>query len=238
MPANRIKIEPALLRRYEKQDQKRKPRQIVCKILIVCEGTKTEPNYFKAFEKLNRGTCVYNLDIIGEGVNTIQVVDKAIELRNKAKYTEREYDRVWAVFDRDSFHPKKFNGAVIKANNNGIECAWSNQAFELWYLYHFNNRVTAMNREEYKKAISVAVNKSSKYKFKKEYKYAKNDIENYNIMTTYGSQENAIKWAEAESQEYTDQCYAKHNPCTMVFNLVRQLRGEDEKLKKDLADKI
>jgi hypothetical protein len=238
MPANRIKIEPALLRRYEKQAQKRKPRQIVCKILIVCEGTQTEPNYFKAFKKFNRGTCVYEIDIEGEGKNTIQVVDRAIELRDNAKYIGNEYDRVWAVFDRDSFPPEKFNGAITKAKDNDIECAWSNEAFELWYLYHFHNRVTAMNREEYKKAISGAVNKSSKYKSKKIYKYAKNEPENYSIMTKFGSQENAIKWAEAKSQEYTDQCYAEQNPCTMVFDLVRQLIGKDEKLNEELSKKI
>jgi hypothetical protein len=238
MPANRIKIEPALLRRYEKQAQKRKPRQIVCKILIVCEGTKTEPSYFKAFKKFNQGTYVYDIDVKGEGVNTIQVVDKAIELRNKAKGTEKEYDRVWAAFDRDSFPQEKFNGAIIKAKDNGIECAWSNEAFELWYLYHFHNRVTAMNREEYKHAISDAVNNSKKDESKKRYEYAKNDPENYSIMTKFGSQEKAIKWAEAKSKEYTDQRYAEQNPCTMVFNLVRQLIGKDEKLNEELSKKI
>ena len=238
MPANRIKIDPALLRRYEKQAQKRKPRQIVCKILIVCEGTKTEPNYFKAFKMFNRGTFVYEIEIEGEGKNTIQVVDRAIELRDNAKYIGNEYDRVWTVFDRDSFPAEKFNGAIIKAKEHGIECAWSNEAFELWYLYHFHNRVTAMNREEYKKAISEAVNKSSKYKSKKIYKYAKNEMDNYCIMTKFGSQEKAIKWAEAKSQEYTDQCYSEQNPCTMVFSLVRQLIGKDDKLNEELSNKI
>ncbi len=50
MPANRIKLDPALERRYARQEQRRKSRQMVCKILIVSEGTKTEPNYFKNFD--------------------------------------------------------------------------------------------------------------------------------------------------------------------------------------------
>lgn len=126
-----------------------------------------------------------------------------------------------AVFDKDSFSPNKFNGAIIKAQNNGIGCAWSNEAFELLYLYHFMNRVTAMSRTEYKRAISEAVNISPQYKKKKVYEYAKNDKDNYRIMTTYGSMENAIKFAEEKSRDYTDQRYATHNPCTMVFKLVR-----------------
>lgn len=233
MPANRIKLEPALERRYARKAQRRKSRQIVCKILIVCEGTKTEPNYFEAFKTLNGGTIVYDIDVRGLGQNTTDVVDKAIELKSKG-----DYDRVWAVFDKDSFSANKFNGAIIKAQNNGIGCAWSNEAFELWYLYHFMNRVTAMSRTEYKRAISEAVNNSPKYKSRKVYEYAKNDKDNYRIMTTYGSMENAIRFAEAKSCDYTDQRYATHNPCTMVFKLVRQLIGKDEELNKELTNKI
>lgn len=233
MPANRIKLEPALERRYAKQAQRHKTRQVVCKILIVCEGTKTEPNYFEAFRVFNNGTVVYDIDVKGLGDNTINVVDKAIELKKKG-----DYDRVWVVFDKDSFPDYKFNSAILKADASEIGCAWSNEAFELWYLYHFVNRTTGMNREEYKRAISEAVNKSANYKLKKPYVYAKNAKDNYKIMTTYGSMKNAIKFAESKSKEYNDKRYAQHNPCTMVFKLVRQLIGEDEKLNSELKYKI
>jgi hypothetical protein len=128
--------------------------------------------------------------------------------------------------------------AINKASQNEIECAWSNEAFELWYLYHFQNRVTAMSRDEYKKAISNSVNNSNKYKLKKPYVYAKNNSENYDVMTKYGSQDNAIKFAKAKSKEFHDQCYAKHNPCTMVYKLVCQLIGKDEELNQELKQKI
>jgi len=233
MPANRIKLEPALVRRYARQAQKRKSRQIVCKILIVTEGTKTEPNYFKAFRTFNRGTVIYDIEVKGEGDNTINVVDKAIELKGKG-----DYDSVWAVFDRDSFPANKFNDAILKAESNSVGCAWSNEAFELWYLYHFQNRVTAMNRSEYKKAITDAVNKSPKYKIKKPYQYEKNCPDNYQIMTTYGSMDNAIQFAESTSKTFTDKRYAMHNPCTKVFKLVRLLIGQDSEFNEYLRKKI
>ena len=233
MPANRIKLDPALERRYARQEERRKSRQMVCTILIVSEGTKTEPNYFKSFRTFNRGTIVYDIEVKGEGDNTINVVDKAIELKSRG-----DYDSVWAVFDKDSFPDKNFNAAIEKAENNGIGCAWSNEAFELWYLYHFVNRVTAMSRTEYKKAITEAVNNSSNYKLKKPYTYAKNDTDNYRIMTTYGSMENAIKYAEFTSKTYTDKRYSTHNPCTMVYKLVRLLIGKDEKFNEELKRKI
>ena len=233
MPANRIKLEPALERRYARQAQRHKPRPAVCRILIVCEGSKTEPYYFEAFKTFNRGSNVYDVEVKGLGDNTMNVVDKAIELSKKG-----DYDRIWAVFDKDSFSSNQFNGAIIKAKNNGIESAWSNEAFELWYLYHFTNRTTAMSRTEYQKAISDAVNSSPKYKLKKVYKYAKKDRCNFKIMNTYGSMEYAMRYAETQSRIFTDHRYATHNPCTMVFELVRQLIGKDEVLNEELKMKM
>ena len=233
MPANRIKLEPALERRYAKRKERRKKRPATCKILIVCEGTKTEPNYFEAFKAINRGTAIYDIDVKGLGQNTMDVVDKAMELKQKG-----DYDRVWAVFDKDSFPDNKFNSAIDKAMAHDIDCAWSNEAFELWYLYHFVNRVTAMNRTEYQRAISDAVNKSPKYKLKKQYQYSKNDKCSYQIMNTYGSMEKAIRFAETKSLEYSDRRYASHNPCTMVFKLVRQLIGKDNVFNEEIKHKI
>ncbi len=227
------KLSPKLERRYAKATPKRTPRSVVYKVLIVCEGTQTEPLYFESFRNYNKGTRVYDIEVKGLGQNTISVVNKAIELKEQG-----EYDRVWAVFDRDSFPENNFNGAIKKAKDNGIDCAWSNEAFELWYLYHFVNRTTSMKRAEYKKAISAEVNKSPKFKQKKKYVYIKNSKDTYEILNLYGSMENAIKYAEAKSKEYTDQRYATHNPCTMVYKLVRQLIGKDEAFNRELAKKI
>ena len=54
----------------------------------------------------------------------------------------------------------------------------------------------------------------------------------------YGSMEQAIRFAEAKSQEYNDQRYATHNPCTMVFKLVKQLIGKDNIFNEELKHKI
>lgn len=214
----------------------RTTRTIPCRILIVCEGEKTEPNYFKAFDKSRSGVIWYDIEIHGEGKNTIDVVDRAIELRRAARI---DYDSVWAVFDRDSFSADRFNSAIIKARGNDIDCAWSNEAFELWYLLHFHNRVTAMERNEYKKAISKAVNNSPKNKNKKkDYKYAKNATDNHRTINEYGSQEDAIRWAETCHKEYEDEKYDAHNPCTTVYKLVLQLIGKDENFIKKVVKKI
>lgn len=79
---------------------------------------------------------------------------------------------------------------------------------------------------------------SPKYKSKKKYKYAKKDPNNYEIMTTYGSMENALQFAEAKHLSYTDTRYAIQNPCTTVYRLVKQLLGKDEELNAELIAEI
>lgn len=230
--AKAIKLDNALQKRFAKSKKKNKPRELITYFLIVCEGEKTEPNYFKSFPK-KRGKIIYDIEFDGGGINTIKVVDKAIELRDKSK---QKYDRVWAVFDRDSFKPESFNNAILKAKANNISCAWSNEAFELWYLLHFHNRITAMKRDEYKKAIEDSINKIQSTK-KGFFKYKKNDIKMYEILNKIGNQESAIKWAKDLSNQISGQKYASYNPQTMVFKLVEELNGLSEELNAEIIAK-
>ncbi|MGM9847843.1 MAG: RloB family protein [Muribaculaceae bacterium] len=230
--AKKIKIENASAR-FKRQSLKRGTRIIRCSVLIVCEGTKTEPNYFEAFAEERQGVIVYDIEVKGLGRGTKDVVEKAISLKNKNKY-----DRVWAVFDKDEFPAKDFNDAIELGQKSGIEVAWSNEAFELWYLYHFFNVTSGVSRSQYEDKISKAVNDSPKYKSKKKYIYTKKDPENYKIMTTFGSMDAAIRFAQAKHKEYLGTGYANYNPCTTVYQLVKQLIGKDEVLNEELRKKV
>ena len=230
--AKKIKIDNVSTK-FKRQSQKRVSKVVRCSVLIVCEGTKTEPNYFEAFAEKQQGVIVYDFEVKGLGRGTKDVVEKAINLKSK-----NNYDRVWAVFDKDEFPAKDFNDAITLGNQNGIEVAWSNEAFELWYLYHFHNVTTGVSRKQYEEKISIAVNSSPTYKSKKKYKYAKKDPNNFEIMTTYGSMDAAMKYAEAKHREYTDTRYSIQNPCTTVYRLVRQLIGKDKELNEELIKKL
>ncbi len=207
--------------------------EVICRILIVCEGEKTEPNYFRSFGRINRGGVVYEIECEGGKINTIQVVKKAIALREKAIREDKPYDSVWAVFDKDNFPVRDFNTAIHKAEKNGVHCAWSNEAFELWYIFHFTNRKTSMPRKEYQKAITSFISEHEK-----EYTYRKNDPNMRNYLTLYGNEAQAIKFAEAQALSFNHTRYAEHEPSTWVYRLVRLLRGEDDdfnkKIKSDL----
>ncbi len=232
--ASVIKIDNSLEKRFSQQSSKKtKRRDIVAYFLIVCEGEKTEPNYFKSFPK-KVGSTIFNIECDGGGISTLKVVETAIELRANAK---QKYDRVWAVFDRDSFEPNSFDSAILKADAKGIYCAWSNEAFELWYLLHFYNRNTGMKRDQYKNELEKAINKKIGNK-KNVFEYKKNDENMYSMLAKYGNQDMAIKWARELNNNFKGKKYSTHNPATQVYKLVEELTGKSEKLNQEILEKF
>lgn len=231
--ANRIKIDNAILKRHARSEKKRKTEFKSKRkfYLIVCEGEKTEPNYFESLKKsLPRGVLeLTNIDIDGTGKNTLSIIEEAKKL--KKKYEEkylRKIDSVWAVFDKDSFPAKNFNNAINKGENSRpkINCAWTNEAFELWYLLHFNYYNTGIPREQYQKLLEKEINKAAKIS---DFKYAKNSEEMFSLLNEYGSQESAISNAEKLESLYQDRSYSNHNPSTRVHKLIIELIELTEK---------
>ena len=125
------------------------------RILIVCEGKETEPNYFNSFPKIDNVSVVtYG----GEGCPS-QVVEKASELRDNA---QSPYDVVWVVFDKDDF--TDFKTAIDAAHEKEIRCAWSNEAFELWFLYHFEILQIPLVAINTKAGLRIMCNKGQRNK--------------------------------------------------------------------------
>ncbi|MCK4765394.1 MAG: RloB domain-containing protein [Candidatus Aminicenantes bacterium] len=174
--------------------------------LIVCEGEKTEPNYFRSFRLSSA-----HVKPVGCGRNTVSLVKKAIEIREKAKINDEIYDQVWCVFDRDSFSPQNFNEAIVLAGREGIKAAYSNEAFELWYLLHFNYYDSAFPREKYQKMLSKLLNHSYDKKSRSMYK------------ELFEKQESAIKNAKKLLNSYKPHNPDKDNPSTTVHKLVSEL---------------
>ncbi len=114
-------------------------------ILIVCEGKNTEPSYFKQF-RLTSAKIVP----IGEGFNTISLVQRAIAISEKC-----QYDQVWVVFDKDDFKSEDFNNAINIAKASKFKVGYSNQAFEYWLLLHLSDHQGgSMHRDEYNSSIN------------------------------------------------------------------------------------
>jgi RloB-like protein len=171
------------------------------RFLIVCEGAKTEPNYFRSF-RVPKDV----IDVRGIGANTVDVVEKAIELKSKD-----DYDQIWCVFDRDSFPATRFNEAFVLASRNNIKIAYSNEAFELWYLLHFNYYDTGMSRKQYGAKLTDCLG----------YKYEKNSTTIYEEILEMQPQ--AIKNAEKLIATYNPKNPERDNPSTKVHCLVEEL---------------
>lgn len=177
-------------------------RDVYKRLLIVCEGARTEPLYFNQFP-IRAGDVV---TVEGEGMNTLSLVQRTIQLRNE----DGDYDEVWVVFDRDSFPSEQFEQALALAKDEDIESAWSNEAFELWYLLHFEFCDAALSRTTYSERLTRYLGRP----------YRKNDSEIYSDLLRH--QNIAIRNAQ-NLREKSDNPPLTCNPGTQVDLLVQRL---------------
>lgn len=146
---------PKVLETNKRASHARLPKQL---IVIVCEGKKTEPSYFRSFKKLRANNLTEIKTIDGAGV-PLSVVQKAVEekcgcerqYRKSGDSFDRAYE-VWAVFDIDQ-HPK-VDEACTLAKANGVQTAVSNPCFEVWALLHFEEVNQPKHRHQAQKDLT------------------------------------------------------------------------------------
>ncbi len=178
-------------------------REIKQRFLIVCEGTKTEPNYFRGFRV---PTAIVKVQGVAEDPD--RLVKSAKRLA-----AEDEYDQVWCVFDRDSWLAENFNNALRNAEKLQFHVAYSNESFELWYILHFQYLNTGLPRSDYEDKLSKLLGQE----------YQKNDPTMYQQLLEQGNQSLAIKHAKKLLASYDPSNPEKDNPSTTVHLLVQAL---------------
>ncbi len=131
------------------------------RILIVTEGSKTEPNYFKEIKVANKlHTANVQVEPSAFGTEPMQIVEYAESLflnGDESKSIQpRAFEEVYVVFDRDD-HPT-YHNALAKTdalnlkyqNDNKQKVAFISIAsvpcFELWLLLHFEEVHAPMHR--------------------------------------------------------------------------------------------
>jgi len=142
--------------------QRRGPsRQPKIRILVVCEGKKTEPLYLKRFQHHVRNQRVH-VEPLGPAGVPLTVVQTAIDLRHQAADEARRqrdenllWDQVWAVFDMDD-HPNVADARQL-AMTHDIRLAVSNPCFELWALLHFADQRAHVERGKLRAALQQHV---------------------------------------------------------------------------------
>lgn len=120
-----------------------KPTEIARdRILIVCEGSKTEPHYFEG-ARINYRLTATDVEICGKecGSAPISVVNYALVKFNDNKGL---YKHVFCVFDRDQHESYEEALALVhKYSKNGFHAIHSIPSFEFWLLLHFKHSRSA-----------------------------------------------------------------------------------------------
>lgn len=133
------------------------------RILIVSEGSKTEPNYFSEIRSAYRlHTANVEVQPSEMGTAPIQVVQYArglFEQGDRHKNIQpRAFERVYAVFDRDN-HDSYFNALRLAESLDGklkndakqfvrFQAIASVPCFELWLLLHYEDILAPIHRDE------------------------------------------------------------------------------------------
>lgn len=188
------------------------------RLLVVCEGTVTEPAYLRGFERhIRNATLVIDMPDDAHGAVPLTLVNRAHDLKRQAeKHARREkdaflaYDEVWCVFDIDE-HPH-INEAFQLAAANSIKLAVSNPCFELWLLLHFRESPGAWDRRDLQRMVGEFI-----------VGYAKRlDFEAFKLQVG-----DVTRRARRLNQDADNEGEPGRNPTTGVYRLVDSIARTD-----------
>jgi hypothetical protein len=209
MPSNR--------RGRMKQEARRKPfRSPKRRLLVVCEGENTEPQYIRGLERFLRDATL-SIEIPPERGDPKKLVQVAKTFNSAAIQDARRsgddnvrFDEVWCVFDRDDH--ERFDAACQMAKDNLFRLAVSNPSFELWLLLHFQDNPGAQHRDRIKHMLRGKIHDYDKAVEFKMFNAGLNDA---------GARAKRIG---DHAREDGENLYA--NPSTSVFLLVASMLKE------------
>ena len=197
-------------------------RQPAPRILLVCEGEKTEPIYFS---DLVVAWGLSNQVKIGknDGSSPDRIVARAEELFALAQREGDAFDEVFCVFDRDAH--ERFGDAVarlkaLKASGQPLSGVVSVPCFEFWLLLHFGYTDKPYACKG-KKSVGTVVVSDLKKKPGFE-KYDKGMAGVFDVLLP--KLEPALKHAKQLAANPAE--HAEHpNPSTQVHLLVNRLKS-------------
>lgn len=215
--SDQIKIVEKMRQKQSKMNTK---YQLPPYTLIVSEGVKTEPLYLNGLaDKINEQykdiAKEKHILVYGTGRNTkglLKYVDKRV-----ANGEWEKYENIWLVYDKDDFPEDNFDNTQFSAENrkdSKIRVAWSNESFELWLLFHFQDYNADNGREAYIKKLNEYMD------------YSKTRKDLYQAVTELGSLQEAKRRAKNQYRHFVEQNIttpSKMIPSTRVYELIEEL---------------
>ena len=220
-----------ILNKTELKEREKRPirwRKYPHLFLIVCEDGKTEPYYFKTFEKHIPEETIF-LRAVGTGNSSKGVVEQAIIEREKlANEAHKSVDEVWVVFDKDDAekvpaNAVRFTDAFKIAQDERMRVAYSNEVFELWLLLHFIeiSSQKPIPRADIYSSLETVIKSFANYELF-VYEHGKTGI--IDALIELGSEAKAIERAEKLFAEQKGKPPIDANPSTTAHILVKRLR--------------
>lgn len=199
---------------YKRQPASREPYDYV---LIVCEGSKSEPNYLKKLRNSYRLSNA-NIEITpADGSDPMSIVVFGKEKAEIAIKARVPYDRIYFVFDRDTH--KNYDEAIQFINNlrdyGKLFAITSWPCFEIWVLLHFMDTTSPFEKVGKKSACDKVIQKI----MDSFSKYQKGDPDLYDVLKE--KMDFAIKRAN-RLEEYNKKT-GSNNPATKMHHLVEYL---------------
>lgn len=191
------------------------------RVLLVCEGEKTEPKYFH--ELASTWGLSPQVQIgKNDGSSPDRVVARAEELQALARREGDAFDEVYCVFDRDAH--ERFADAVnrlkaLAAEGQPIKGVVSVPCFEFWLLLHFGYTAKPYARTGNKSVGNVVVSD-----LKTKAGFAKYDKGMEGVFAMLASRLTAaLKHAKTLAANPVD--LSEHpNPSTQIHELIARLQ--------------
>lgn len=153
---------PSSRRRRSKKTSRRPAfREPKRRLLVVCEGKNTEPQYINGLARFHRN-AILQITIPPEQGDPKRLVELAKQYTEEAAMRARRsrdenlrFDETWCVYDKDDH--ERFGEACRMARANGFGLAISNPSFELWLLLHFRESPGRQHRDKLKAILAREV---------------------------------------------------------------------------------
>jgi len=192
------------------------------RILVVCQGAETEPNYFDGLKREQIVRDRFSVRIVStKGGTALDIVEKAGREADDANSHGKEYafEEVWCVIDveQPGRNPQLADACRL-AEKEGFHVALSNPAFEVWILAHFER--TAKSFLDCRQVIAC-LNGHWRSAFGQEYDKTDQNIYRHLADRVGDAVDNAksVREMDFRAEPDTSRC----NSSTEVYRLVESL---------------
>lgn len=202
--------------RREKNLRRRNGRREPGKrILIICDGEKTEPLYFEEFKR-SKELHSLSIEIVqGSGISPRQIVEQACNLASSAG--SDKFDFVFCVFDQDTH--STFDEAIRKCQSSrykklNIRPVYSIPCFEYFILLHFEYTTSLfLNCESVIQRLRVHLPSYSKS--------SENSMNQIVLLNESG----VLHSRRANAQAHIDMTTNPRTLCHEIFDVINNLSG-------------